>query len=219
MKYYGKNIFRTVLKNRGSYIGAIAIISIGVLVYIAMTEFLNNLEGALDDYCERNAFADVFAVAESMPRGRLDDLLDIEGVEAVFGRLEGDARLLRDDSTEIVTLHLMGWSADDSMNLLTLRPEPDDISEEELYVGANMADAYGFAPGDTLTLVANSRTRRYTYAGKAHSPEAMYLLADESAAAPDNAIYDIGAMRADALEALLGKRGVVTGIGIRLAPG
>jgi len=219
MKYYGKNIFRTVLKNRGSYIGAIAIISIGVLVYIAMTEFLNNLEGALDDYCERNVFADVFAVAESVPRGRLDDLLDIEGVEAVFGRLEGDARLLRDDSTEIVTLHLMGWSADDSMNLLTLRPEPDDMSEEELYVGANMADAYGFAPGDTLTLVANSRTRRYTYAGKAHSPEAMYLLADESAAAPDNAIYDIGAMRADALEALLGKRGVVTGIGIRLAPG
>ena len=218
MKYYSKNIFRTVLQNRGSYIGAIIIISIGVMVFIAMTEFLNNLKLGLEDYCEKNEFADVFASVENMPRGKLDDLLDIEGVDAVFGRLEGDVRLLRDEGSRIITLHLMGWRADDSMNLLTLRPDAEDVSADELYVGANMADVYGFAPGDTLTLVANGRTRHYTYAGKVHSPEGMYPLASESGA-PDTAIYDIGAMNAEALEALLGKRGTVTAVGVRLAPG
>lgn len=219
MKYYSKNILRTVLQNRGSYIGAVVIISIGILVYIAMTEFLNNLQAVVDTYCARNQFADVFAEVESMPRARLELLADVEGVDAVFGRLEGDARMLRDDSSEIITVHLMGWSAEDSMNLLTLRPAPEDVAEDAVYIGANMVKELGFALGDTLKLTANGTTRRYTYAGRVYSPEAMFMLADESASAPDNAIYDVAAMRSDALEALLGKRGVVTAIGIRLAPG
>ena len=61
MKYYSKNIFRNVLQNRGSYIGAVIIISIGIAVFIGMTEFLNNLEATLEHYCEQNSFADVFA--------------------------------------------------------------------------------------------------------------------------------------------------------------
>ncbi len=220
MKYYARNILRTVLQNRGAYIGAVVIIAIGVLVYISMTEFLNNLARALDDYCERNAFADVFAAVESMPRSKLDDLLEVEGVEAVFGRLEGNARLVPDDgSGDVVTVHLMAWHADDAMNRLTLRPAPEDMSEDEIYIGANMAEARGFRAGDAITLTVNGRTRRYTYAGKAHSPEAMFLLADESASAPDNAVFDVGALSTAGLEALLGKRGVVTNIGLRLSPG
>ena len=219
MKYYSKNIFRTVLQNRGSYIGAVVIISIGIMVFIAMTEFLNNLENTLDYYCEQNSFADVFATVKAMPRSRLDSLLDVEGVASVFGRLEGDVRLLKDENTEIVTIHLMGWSAEDSMNRLTLRPEPEDLDVGDIYVGVHMAEEHGFQPGDTLSLVANSRTRRYTYRGKAYSPEAMFLTPDSEVGASDNAVYDLGVMRREDLESLLGKRGLVTAIGIRLLPG
>ena len=219
MKYYSKNIFRSVLQNRGSYIGAVIIISIGIMVYIAMMEFLNNLSRTADEYYQRNAFADVFAEVESMPRGKLDSLLDIEGIDAVFGRLEGDARMVSGDSGEIVTMHLMAWSAEDSMNLLTLRPSPTDMADDEIYVGANMAAAHGFQPGDTITLVANSRTRRFSYSGRSHTPEAMYMLADESVSAPDNAIYDMAVVSRPGLESLLGKRGIVTHIGVRLSPG
>ena len=61
MRNYSKNIYRTALKNRGSLLGAVLIIAIGIFVYVSMFDTLRNLQNQILHYYDEYALADIFA--------------------------------------------------------------------------------------------------------------------------------------------------------------
>ena len=62
VKAFGKNVFRLAGQNKGSFIGAVLIISIGIFCYVAMMDTSGESERPeVEQYYEESTMADVFA--------------------------------------------------------------------------------------------------------------------------------------------------------------
>ena len=99
-----------------------------------MSEFLVNLDTKTEMYFEECQFADLFATVSGMPKEELNRLESVEGISSVFGRLEGNVRLILEDQVQVITLHIQAYSPDDTMNLLTTDPQTTEMEDDEIYI-------------------------------------------------------------------------------------
>ena len=121
MKQFSKNILRLALKSRASFIGAVLIIGIGIFCYVGVSDTMKNLETQVDTYYDDYGLADIFATVEAIPASDLARLCEIPGIEAVSGKLSADLRMLGPDQEELVTVHLMSYDPDDTLNRLRIQ--------------------------------------------------------------------------------------------------
>ena len=121
MKQFSKNIRRLALKSRASFIGAVLIIGIGIFCYVGVSDTMKNLETQVDTYYDDYGLADIFATVEAIPASDLARLCEIPGIETVSGKLSADLRLLGPDQEELVTVHLMSYDPDDTLNRLRIQ--------------------------------------------------------------------------------------------------
>lgn len=122
MKQFSKNILRLALKSRASFIGAVLIIGIGIFCYVGVSDTMKNLETQVDTYYDDYGLADIFATVDAIPASDLARLCEIPGIEAVSGKLSADLRMLGPDQEELVTVHLMSYDPDDTINRLRIQP-------------------------------------------------------------------------------------------------
>lgn len=215
MNKYLKNIYRSVLANKFSYIGVVLIIAMGIMVYIAIIDYVQNLQIALEKYDSAVNFADVNVKVESAPQKAVDAIEEIEGVSAAFGRLETDARLLTENSDKIVTVHLMAYDSNDDINKLILNGGKP--AEREIYLSPKMAGEHGFKKGDILKFSIGGKEYSLKYSGDAYSLSFMGACANSEAPC-DFSTYDMAAVDKTYLENMLQKNGLVTNIGIKTKP-
>ena len=160
MKQFSKNILRLALKSRASFIGAVLIIGIGIFCYVGVSDTMKNLETQVDTYYDDYGLADIFATVEAIPASDLQRLCEIPGIEAVSGKLSADLRMLGPDQTELVTVHLMSYDPDDTINRLriqSLRPtaitdeavDGDHMKQNETAGGADVTAETGTDAGST----------------------------------------------------------------------
>lgn len=121
MKQFSKNIRRLALKSRASFIGAVLIIGIGIFCYVGVSDTMKNLETQVDTYYDDYGLADIFATVEAIPASDLARLCEIPGIETVSGKLSADLRMLGPDQEELVTVHLMSYDPDDTLNRLRIQ--------------------------------------------------------------------------------------------------
>ena len=148
MKNFRKNVFRLLMQNKGSFIGAVFIIAIGIFVYVAMMDTLRNLREQVEQYYESSNMADIFAEVSGISESELQRLTDIPGIEKASGKMAADIRLLFDGQEEIVTVHLLSYDKEDDVNQLTLSKLYS--ASDGLYLGTRMTGVYGFAGGEEL---------------------------------------------------------------------
>ena len=55
MGHFRKNVFRMARQNKGSFIGAVLIIAIGIFIFVAMMDTLSNLKNQISSYYETSA--------------------------------------------------------------------------------------------------------------------------------------------------------------------
>ena len=218
MKYYLKNIFRTFWRNKASYFGSICIIALGIFVYIAMIDVLYNLDDQLQRYYDENQFAQVFATVSQMPAQDLQQLEQIAGIAAADGRLSGDLRLLLPGQEKIISLHVLGYQPETTLNRITLLQESGAVDDEMLFIGEKMCEVYQFTPQQSLTLLTGDGQETFLFGGQAREPEYIYTLPTDGML-PDGSVYDMAAMSQQTLERLLHKENMVTELGFLLQPG
>lgn len=217
MKQFRRNVFRLARQNKGSFLGAVFIIAIGIFVYVAMMDTLRNLESQVEEYYERSAMADVFAQVSGIQREQMERLKEIPGIREVSGKMAEDMRILFEGQEEIVTVHLMSWSETDALNQISLQRERSD--EETLYLGERMAGIYGLETGTKVTLLWNGRTSVFRYSGTCSAPDYIYSIPPGGAMVPDGEVYDIAVIGLAQMEELLGRRDTLSELGFQLADG
>lgn len=219
MKQYFKNILRTIIKNKGSYAGAVIIITFGVFIFVAMSDTKLNLQQKVDTYYDEYNFADIFATVSEMPENKIEELMEIEGIEDVFGRLSSDVRLNLPFTNEIITLHLIGYDKDDSLNKLQLDTFDRNIPDRSFVIGNKMQEFYNLQINDSFEIIINGDVKKFQLAGTVKGPQYIYVVPSSGAQMSDNEIYDIGCIQKNELEKLLNKSGKITDIGIKLKDG
>lgn len=214
MNFYMKNIFRTVLKNKGSYLGAIFVIGLGILIYVSMSNMVTILEQTVDNYYKQYNFADIFSTVESMYKDDLVKLENIDGIKRADGKLSTDARLMLTDSNDIITLHIM----DNESNLNKPIVSSNILNNNEILIGNKMFETYAFNIGDKIDIIVDGKLQTVTIVGTAQAPD--YVLAiPPSGAMPDSRIYDIAYMNRENLEVILDKKNKVNELAFLLDDG
>ena len=171
MKQFSKNILRLALKSRASFIGAVLIIGIGIFCYVGVSDTMKNLETQVDTYYDDYGLADIFATVDAIPASDLARLCEIPGIEAVSGKLSADLRMLGPDQEELVTVHLMSYDPDDTLNRLriqALRPATASEATGEDQTNRNESGSGDAVAAETGTDIDSSSLSQ---AG----PDALYL--------------------------------------------
>ncbi len=212
MRHYYNNLFRGVKKNRSSYIGAILIIAIGVLILVAEMDVLWNLKDSLKRYYEKQKFSEVFVKVRGMPLAELSSLEDLEGVMEAFGRRTEDFRMFLPNSQDTVTLHVLAYQEEDGQNKCFIQGKAPE--EEEICIGKQMADKLGLQLGDHISLIIGEDIRDFEISGTVMEPEYIYTIPPFGAQVPDYNSYDIACMNQVVLEKYLGGQAVVNEVGL-----
>ncbi len=220
MRNYSKNIYRTALKNRGSLLGAILIIAIGIFVYVSMFDTLWNLQNQILHYYDEYALADIFAEVRGISVQQLTSLEQVPGIAKASGRLSEDLRILNDKQEEIVTVHLMSYDEEESVNRIRLTPSSAANADGPgIYIGKRMSEIYGFRPGEKIRVLCRGTSRDYSYAGICDAPDYIYSVPPGGAYVPDGEVYDIACVSMKEAEGLLGRKNSRNELGFRLEQG
>lgn len=217
MRSFRKNVLRLAMQNRASVLGSVLIIAIGIFVMVSMFDTLQNLTGQIYGYYDRYQMADVFVTVRGIPLETLQRMDSIEGIAEADGKLSADVRMVCEGQTEIATVHLMGYREDARVNQMDLFGKT--MTEETVFIGSRMAEAYGFSEGDSVSLILGGESYDFTYAGNIGAPDYVYAVSTESAMVPDGELYDTACISQERLAELLGMRGQVNELGFLLSPG
>lgn len=202
MRQFGKYIFRTARKHWGSVLGSALIIAIGIFSMVSMFDTLLNLSGQVRSYYRRSELGDVFCQVSGIGEDELSRLACLPGIAEASGRISADLRLIReseDGEPPMITVHLM--SSGGSLNLPEFETEPG--GDDQIFIGARMQKEYGFRKGETLRILADGRSARFTFAGTVSAPDYIYTVAPDGAMIPDGRTYDIAVVSDRAMESLL----------------
>ncbi|MCL2857760.1 MAG: FtsX-like permease family protein [Oscillospiraceae bacterium] len=215
-----KKAARTVWRAKKSYISCVALMSIGIMMYVSFNILYLNLVTAMDTMYEEQRFGDGFAQVVSMPQSSLAVIEAIPGVEQVSGVLRVDARVDAPGAGNIVTLRLISYDPADEYRLNDIYLEAGTApSAEEIAVNTSFAATHGFELGDPIDLIVSGRRVSPLLSGMALSPEYVYAIQDLTELLPDPETFGVGFMPLQQLAALTGRGGEVNALSFRMSDG
>ena len=223
MKQFRKNVFRIALKNKASLIGNVFIIAIGIFVLVSMLDTLRNLSDQIEQLYRKTELADVFAEVSGISAAELNSASDIEGIREASGRVAQDVRIYSEDFTDIVTVHLMSYDGEEKVNRVSLKNADGSgeyfTEKDEIYIGARMAQEYGFKEGQKLKAVINGNAVDFVYRGSCNAPDYIYAIPPGGAMVPDGKAYDIACISKGYMQSLTGKKDSFNELGFLLESG
>jgi len=205
-----RKLVRDLWEMKGQALAIAAVIGAGVTMFITYLSTFDSLERTLDNYYERQRFADVFVSVKRAPQRLETRLREIPGVETVDTRVVANVTLDVPGLDEPATGRLVSIPAQGrpALNDLVLRSgrwidgtRPDEVLASEAFVEPN-----GLKPGDQVAAVINGRRRHLTIVGVALSPEYVYSIRPGEII-PDNRRFGIFWMERRALGAAFDMEG------------
>lgn len=219
MKYLLKNIFRTILKNKGSYLGGICVIALGIVIYISMSNMATTLQKTVNTYYKEYNFADIFAQVKAIPENKLKMLENIEGIKISDAKLSVEARLILDNSDNIVSLHIMSYDKENTiLNKFMVPKDFNYLNNKEILLGNKMLEAYKFNLNENLNVIIDGKLESFNIAGGIQAPNYIITI-PPSGGMSDSKIFDIACINKDELQKILNKKNIVNELSFMLEDG
>jgi putative ABC transport system permease protein len=212
---------RTIWRGKRSYIACIALMALGVMVYICMNMLHVNLDLALRAMYIEERFAEGFARVEQMPLSAVAFLEREQGIDRMQGNLVADARVQGiGNPGEIITLRLNSFDPTEPYPLndfaLMSGARP---SEGEIVIGKPFFDANELSLGGEITVILGGREQSFVISGTALSPEYVYSIPDASQLMPDDRTFGVAFLPYRQLAGLMGMHGSANNLAFTLLPG
>jgi len=217
-----RKIVRDIRENKMAYIACTVVIVIGLVAYTSMSIAKDNLFMAREEFYEQFHFADIFARVKAMPYSRINELLDIQGIELVHGRLVKDVRVFMPEQDKNIYLRMISLDADTSHSLNQVQllkgsfPEKD---ERSILLGDKFFEAHHLTLNDSITVIIEGKKEELKISGTGQSPEYIYALKDAQAIAPDPEAFEVAYMSYESMERLFNQPGMVNDISFTLKQG
>jgi putative ABC transport system permease protein len=207
---------------KGQAIAIAFVIAGGVSVHLVAAGLLSSLDETRRTYYERYRFADVWAPAVRAPDALIEDIRDIEGVQAAETRVRVPALFDMPGMEEPATGEVLSLpdNAAPSVNQIHLArgrtPQPG--RRDEAVVLQSFADAHRLEIGGTIAATIYGGREDVTIVGIALSPEHVYAIAPGQLV-PDARLFGVLWMGRDALAEAVNQDGAFNEAVVRLAYG
>lgn len=215
-----RKLLRTIKSTRGQFVALVAIVMLGVIVYISMSTAFFNLSRSQQVFYQENDFADYFFHVVKAPEVIVKQIEAVPGVVKATGRIQEDVPVVKEND-ERATARLTSYPLpmDKELNRLHLLSGRLFSSEEGVLVDPKYAEANGIEPGDSIEIVAEGKKVSLTVVGTATSPEFIYPLKDASNPYPDPKSFGIIMISHEEAKQVLNMPGQINQVVIKLAPG
>ncbi len=234
MSALNNKLWRTIIKTKGQFIAVVAVVAMGIAVYIGMTTAYQNLNTSKEKFYRDRNFADYYFHVVKAPQQVTKQIATIPGVAGVTGRIQKDVALIN-DFNQRATARLTSYTLPvkyeiNSLQLLTGRffaaegvaaqpGEQTRTGDIEVLVDPQYAEGNRLDYGDTVSIVAEGRVVPLTVVGTATGPEFIYLMKDAGTLLPDPTTFGIIMLSRERAQEILNLKGQINQVLVTLVPG
>lgn len=225
MKILLRKLFRTIWKTKGQFFAMVAVVALGITMYIAMTTALYNLTRSQETFYRGNNFADYFFHVVRAPQEITRQIEAINGVVKATGRIQKDVPILKDNGERaIARLTSYPLPMDKEVNrlqvqegrLFTANPTSGEI---EVLLDPQYTQANEVSKGQHVVIVAEGKKVFLSVTGTATSPEFIYAMKDAASIIPEPKVFGIVMIPLNQAQQVLNMSGQINQVVVKLAPG
>ena len=220
-----RKAFRDLWQSRALFISIIALLTLGVGIFVTMYSAFLNVKSSEDFAYEELNFADAFYyVSPPIPVRATDTIRNMEGVAAAEGRYVADIAIRQpDDRDNTVSARVISVPDDETpdINRVIVREgEYLEAGDGRHALVDNLFTAYyGLQPGDTVSLVYQGKDRDFQISGAITSPEYLWKSKGGAELITSPGDFAILMVRRNAVDDMLGVEGLINEITVRFQPG
>ncbi len=217
-----RKLLRDLWEMKGQALAIAAVIAAGITMFVTYLSNFDSLQRTLDQYYERERFADVFANVTRAPERLAARIAALPGVAVVDTRVIADVTLDVPGMPEPATGRLVSipLRTAPALNAVSLRRGswPDPSRPDEVVASEMFCEAHGFGPGDHVAAIINGRRRTLTIVAIGLSPEYVYAV-KAGEIFPDNRRFGVFWMERRALATAFDMEGGFNDVSLKLAKG
>lgn len=219
MKKLDLRLLRSIKNSKGQFISITVTIIVAIVIFVSFSMVADKLRNSIFRYYEITNFSDITARVSKIPASAVEDLLSIEGIEDVQGRVVADVPLRVEDPDEKVRVRIVSVPPeDDSINrLYTIAGEEigDSLNStaviQQFFIGREMSF------GDIITPYIGGKTYPLEVVGEVGSPEYIYLMENEQTLLPEERGFGIIYVTEEFAQSTLGFQGSYNDIVIKVS--
>ncbi|NLK34323.1 MAG: FtsX-like permease family protein [Gracilibacteraceae bacterium] len=210
MKKLDLRLMRMLRRSKGQFISVAVIVAVALCIYILFSTTSTNLENSVEQYYEMTNISYLTIELVRIPQGVTEDLVSIEGIRNVQGRISVDVPLEVEDDNEKVNIRLISLPDDggDINKLFTEQKAgmgPND--NDSVILLEQFAKARNIKTGDIITPRINGRIYRLKVSGIASSSEFVYLMENEQTIMPAPEKFGVAYISEDFAQSVFGYKG------------
>lgn len=190
-----RKLARDLLQRKGSLVALVAIVAVGVGVFVSMSAVYKDLDGARERYYKKHLMADFTVDVKRAPEWTVQEVEKLPNVRAVRGRIH--QRVLVDLDGRVTPLPGIALSLPEdreaTINGVMMRSGAwfSDSRAEEVILEHQFAVAHHLEPGDRIKVLLVDKQHHLLIVGTAMSPEFVYLIPPGAGISPDPAGYAV----------------------------
>ncbi|ACV63638.1 protein of unknown function DUF214 [Desulfofarcimen acetoxidans DSM 771] len=225
MSVLSRKLCRTIINTRGQFLAVVAVVMVGICVYISMSTAYYNMSRSQEIFYEATNFADYYFQVVRAPGQIVKQIESIPGVTRVTGRIQKDVPLLK-EGQQRATARLISYPLpmDNEVNRLDLQqgrlfekyPQSGGI---EILADPQFVKANNLSYGSMVDIVAEGKKVPLTLVGSAISPEFIINMKDAATLMPDPKTFGIIMLPQNQAEQILNLSEQINQVVLNLAPG
>lgn len=191
-----KKLLRNISQGKGQFMAVVAVVTIGIMVYVGMSSTYYNLKNAQETFYKEANFADYYFSVVKAPERLVKEVEALPGIKRVTGRITLDVPILKSDGSR-ATARIVTYSLpmDKELNKLLLNSgrlfssSTGDGIEVNTNIGFALANNIEW--GDSVTIIYEGKPIVLNIVGTADSPEFIYPIRDIAELLPDHEAFGI----------------------------
>ena len=220
-----RKAFRDLWRSRALFISIIALLTLGVGIFVTMYSAFLNVKSSEDFAYEHLKFADAFyVVAPPIPARAVERIRDMEGVAVADGRYVADIAIRQpDDPDETLSARVISIPDEETPDINRVIVREGEYLEagdgRHALVDNLFTTYYDLKPGDSVSLVYQGRDRDFQISGAVTSPEYLWKSKGGAELITSPGDFAIVMVRRNAVDDMLGVEGLINEITLRFGPG
>lgn len=192
-----KKLLRNISQSKGQFIAIVAVITIGIMIFVTMSSTYYNLKKSQADFYQATNFADYYYIVVKAPEKVVKEIATIKGVKRVTGRIYFDLAMLKKDNKR-ATARIVTYSLpmENELNSILLNKgqmftNKTGGSSIEIVTNPGFVEANHIKWGDNVTVIYEGKPLDFQIVGTADSPEFIYPIKDIADLLPDHESFGI----------------------------
>lgn len=211
MKTMNRMLVREIMKAKGQFLAAAAVVFAGIAMFSASFVSYNNLKSSVESYYEQYNFLDYYADLNGISDSGIKRIGEMKGVKAAIGRNTADAGADMDNSKRVTVrlISLPDRTQPEVNRLVTVSGGYLDYKDRySCLVTRKFAEFYRLNTDSRIKVIVNLKTYEFNIDGIVDSPEFVYAMKSETEVSPSAEKFGVIYIGEAAAKDILGTGGM-----------